>query len=184
MRALIVLLALVSAPYVAGVSQGRPVQHGQKNDRAVRQSSTRPSKARPTAAGTSAGECDQQGQHEGSDEGCGSVLPPPPPPPPTSTEIRGSVWLDANMDGVRDPAEVGVPNWSILVNGAVATVTDAAGNYALTGLASGTYEVCEVQAFNWFQTFPTTGTGCAGAGYLTVLGVGQVVAGYDFGNFN
>ena len=190
MRALIVLLALVATPYVAGVSQGRPGQHGQsgqhgqKNDRAVRKSSTRPSSER--TARTDAGDCDQQGQHEGSDEGCGSAPPPPPPPPPPPTggEIHGSVWLDANMDGVRDPAEVGVPNWSILLNGAIATVTDAAGNYALTGLAAGTYEVCQVTAFNWFQTFPTTGNGCGGFGYLITLSQGQVVTGKDFADFN
>jgi hypothetical protein len=94
------------------------------------------------------------------------------------------VWLDANMDGIRDPAEVGVPNWSILLNGVIATVTDASGNYSLTGLAGGTYEVCEVQAFNWFQTFPTAGTGCGGFGYSVPLSQGQVVSGKDFGNFN
>lgn len=189
MRALIVLLALVATPYVAGVSQGRPGQHGQsgqhgqKNDRAVRKSSTRSSSER--TARTDAGDCDQQGQHEGSDEGCGSAPPPPPPPPPpTGAEIHGSVWLDANMNGVREPAEVGVPNWSILLNGAIATVTDAAGNYALTGLAAGTYEVCQVTAFNWFQTFPTAGNGCGGFGYSVTVSQGQVVMGIDFADFN
>ena len=183
MRALIVLLTLVAAPYVAGVSQGRP-ESGHRALKSTR--AARPSSVRPSAAAPDLDACQQQGQHEGADESCGGTpLPPPPPPPPAAgAEIHGSVWLDANMNGLREPTEVGVANWSILVNGAVATVTDASGNYALTGLASGTYEVCEVQAFNWFQTFPTTGTGCAGAGYLTVLGVGQVVAGYDFGNFN
>src|SRR3977135_1825760 len=122
MRALIVLLTLVAAPYVAGVSQGRP----ESGHRALKSTgAARPSSVRPSAAAPDLDACQQQGQHEGADEGWGGH--PRPPPPAAGAEIHGSVWLDANMDGVRDPAEVGVPNWSILVNGAVATVTDAAG---------------------------------------------------------
>ena len=99
--------------------------------------------------------------------------------------IHGAKFLDANGNGLRDPGDVGAANWVIQLSGPVnrTTVTDAAGNYAFTALAAGTYKVCEVQQTGFRQTFPAAGAVCAGGfGYSIVLTSGQVVTGKDFGN--
>jgi len=97
------------------------------------------------------------------------------------------VFLDANADGLRDATELGIPNWSVMLDGTTvpAVQTDGNGDYAFTGLASGTYTVCEGQRFAYFQTAPQTGTACgSGVGYTIVVTGSEVRAGVDFGNFN
>jgi hypothetical protein len=56
-------------------------------------------------------------------------------------ELSGSVWFDADHDGVRDPNEIGQANWTVqLFNGGVlvaTTTTDATGQYHFASLAPG-----------------------------------------------
>jgi len=123
------------------------------------------------------------GKQDQDDEDCVGN----PPPPPTGAEIHGSVFLDANADGLRDPSEGGIPNWSVMLSGTSipAVQTDGNGNYAFTGLPAGTYTVCEGQRFAFFQTAPQTGEACgSGIGYSVTLTAGEVRTGLDFGNFN
>lgn len=69
----------------------------------------------------------------------------------TAGAIEGRVWLDADNNGVLDAAEAGIAGVAIELRGtdsagnAVArnTTTDAAGRYAFTNLAPGTYLVRE-----------------------------------------
>jgi hypothetical protein len=183
MRALVVLLALVATPYVAGAAQGRTLKG---------KSSVRPADVTQPGLGHDDAHCALRADlHPDKDiNKCDAdpTPPPPPPPPPTSgAEIHGTVFLDANADGLRDPSEGGIGNWSVMLSGTSipALQTDGNGDYAFTGLAAGTYTICEGQRFAYFQTAPQTGVACgSGIGYTITLGAGEVRTGVDFGNFN
>jgi len=177
MRALIVLLALVATPYVAGVAQGRTLKG---------KSSVRPADVTQPGLGHDDAHCAMRADlHPGVDINKCDAVPTPPPPPPTGGEISGAVFGDANGDGLRDPTEVGIGSWFVMLTGtSIPPVqTDANGNYAFTGLAAGSYTVCAQQRNFYFQTTPL-GTACGTQGGFTiVLSGGQVVTGQDFGFF-
>src|SRR4029077_13253868 len=142
---------------------GHAARHGSPRSFEVRQDGRHEKRARHQDAGK---------KHDQDDEDCVGAPPPPPPPPPTGAEIRGSVFLDANADGLRDPTEGGIANWSVMLSGTSipAVQTDGNGDYAFTGLPAGTYTVCEGQRFAFFQTAPQTGAACgSGVGYTITL---------------
>ena len=153
---------------------GRAAQHGSPRSFEVRQDGRHEKHARHRHAGS---------KHDQDDEDC--VGNPPPPPPPTGGEISGVVFNDANGDGLRDPSEVGVGGWFVMLAGSTVppVQTDANGNYGFTGLSAGSYTVCAQQRNFNFQTTPL-GTECGTQGGFTiVLSPGQVVTGQDFGFF-
>ncbi len=164
MRVLLVLLTLVATPFVASVAQAPD-------------GSTRPDAViAPPSADMN---CLQSGSFQTVDNlACAG--------PVTLGEIHGTVFQEFLGIGVRLPADPGIPSAVVLLNG-VQILTDAAGNYGFTGLAAGTYLVCEVQRANWLQTLPSSvgGTLCGvkSWGYTVVLAPGQIVTGKDFGNF-
>jgi len=154
---------------------GRAAQHGSPRSFEVRQDGRHEKRARHRHAGS---------KHDQDDEDCVGN-PPPPPPPPTGGEISGAVFNDANGDGLRDPSEVGVGTWFVMLAGSTVppVQTDANGNYGFTGLSAGSYTVCAQQRNFNFQTTPL-GTECGTQGGFTiVLSPGQVVTGQDFGFF-
>jgi hypothetical protein len=59
--------------------------------------------------------------------------------------ISGTVWHDANFDGVRQPGEEPVPQLSLLLDG-TETSTDANGLYRFDGLQPGQHDI-EIQTF-------------------------------------
>ncbi|MBN2475222.1 MAG: beta-propeller fold lactonase family protein [Pirellulales bacterium] len=78
-------------------------------------------------------------------------------------EIRGRKWHDLNGDGQADADEPGLADWHVYVdaneNGQwdadePDAWTDADGNYAIAGLAPGTYTVDEVPQDGWQRTYP------------------------------
>jgi len=153
---------------------GRAARHGSPRSFEVRQDGRHEKRARHRHAGS---------KHDQDDEDC--VGNPPPPPPPTGAEIHGAVYNDANGDGLRDPTEVGLGTWFVMLAGSTVppVQTDANGDYAFTGLAAGSYTVCAQQRNFNFQTTPV-GTACGTQGGFTmVLSAGQVVTGQDFGFF-
>jgi hypothetical protein len=92
--------------------------------------------------------------------------PPPPPPPPNGDtfSISGKKFYDANVNGVLDALEVGIPLWQIYLNDQDGdffdsnTTTDLDGDYEFLNLPAGTYDVCEVipgLAPTWVNTTPT-----------------------------
>src|SRR2546427_394166 len=208
MRAVIVLLALVAAPICASVSQnrtgptrpapsdrdalrnsnerdgdqddndekcdneaGRAARHGSPRSFEVRQDGWHEKRARHRHAGA---------KHDKDRDDC---VGNPPPPPPAGGVISGAVYNDANGDGLRDPTEVGLGTWFVMLAGSTVppVQTDANGDYAFTGLSAGSYTVCAQQRNFYIQTTPP-GTACGTqGGFPIVLSAGQVVTGQDFG---
>ena len=150
---------------------GRAAQHGSPRSFEVRQDGRHEKRARHRHAGS---------KHDQDDEDC---VGNPPPPPLTGGEISGAVFNDANGDGFRDPTEVGIGTWFVMLAGSTVppVQTDANGDYAFTGLSAGSYTVCAQQRNFYIQTTPP-GTACGTqGGFPIVLSAGQVVTGQDFG---
>ncbi|HUE70720.1 MAG TPA: ice-binding family protein [Pirellulaceae bacterium] len=95
--------------------------------------------------------------------------------------ISGQKFFDANRNGIKDPGEPGLRNWTIQLDidadGTVdaTVITDAFGNYSFTDLGPGTYRLREVLRTGWTQTTPDPAD--------ITLTSGQDVTGIDFGNF-
>jgi hypothetical protein len=177
MRVLMVLVALVTTPFVMSVAQGRHAPNTKAAPPAVLHSGTSQPHSLADAedckehpAGNAYG---WEHQHDECDS------------PPISGQIAGTVFFDLSYDGVRDADEPGIENWFIMLSGPVSatTYTDAAGSYAFTGLPDGTYTVCELQRFGWIQTAPQTPSSCtSGFGYTIVITAGQGATDLNFGN--
>ena len=148
MRVLLVLLALVLTPFVAGVAQGKVKKHEAEHC------------AKRLAKLAKKGD---KRIKEKDIQNC--VEPPPPPlPPPAACEpsapgtgtaqVSGEVYLDANPWG-------GFSSWCIKLIGpvTVTAVTDLNGYYAFTGVPAGTYTVCETVQSGWVESFPGAGFG-------------------------
>ena len=94
--------------------------------------------------------------------------------------IRGQKWLDADGDGVRDPQEFGIPDWSITLElgGQVweTKTTDIAGFYEFTNLPLGEYVVKEGMEAGWLQTYPPS------LDHTINMTIPSQLDGIDFGN--
>ncbi|QLH75539.1 MAG: DUF11 domain-containing protein [Methanomassiliicoccales archaeon] len=81
--------------------------------------------------------------------------------------ISGMKFHDANSNGIRDPGEGGLSNWTIILEGVSAggfpivmqTTTATDGTYSFNQLPWGTYSVREVLKPGWTQTYPTSNGG-------------------------
>src|SRR5688500_12993485 len=99
--------------------------------------------------------------------------------------IAGSLFNDLDSDGVRDTGEGALSGWRVYIDadkdgifdtGEKNVLTDTAGNYKFSGLASGTHRVREVLNSGWRRTTPA-------AGYFDVaVTSGTVVTSKNFGN--
>jgi SdrD B-like protein len=84
-------------------------------------------------------------------------------------DIIGTKFYDANVNGVLDSGELGIPNWRITLFGisnplftSFSTTTDVNGNYLFDLDTPGTYGVCEVLPSAspiWINTTPIVVTG-------------------------
>ena len=79
------------------------------------------------------------------------------------SQIQGSAFKDLNGTGQWGPGEPGLPGWHIYVDlnengrfddGEPDAITDAEGNYTISGLLPGTYTVAQVTQSGWEQTYP------------------------------
>ncbi len=176
MRALIVVLALAATPFLVGVSQspqGSICDNGQGDEHR-----------------SDSGEANA---HHGL---CVSEPPPPPPgcvnsgPGTGTATITGQVFVD-------DATQSLLAGWCVELRDAsgavIATaVTSDVGldsegnNYRFTGVAAGTYTVCEELPANttWHETFPPSGADCGGGvfGYTFPLAEGNGADFISFGN--
>ncbi|HWI51476.1 MAG TPA: SdrD B-like domain-containing protein [Symbiobacteriaceae bacterium] len=105
-----------------------------------------------------------------------------PVDPGRPASICGTKFLDVNGNGVRDPNEQGLGNWTILLkdsagNVVATVVTNKDGSYCFKELKPGSYTVSEVQQTNWVQTAPA-----APGTYAITLQSAQAVVNFDFGN--
>jgi hypothetical protein len=73
--------------------------------------------------------------------------------------IRGSIFNDSNMNGVRDISDSALVNWTVLLSGPASRTasTDSNGNFSFTGLGPGTYTVRESLLTAWMKTAPVSG---------------------------
>jgi hypothetical protein len=101
--------------------------------------------------------------------------------------ISGKVFNDLNQDGDQDAGELGLAGRKVFLdhdgNGVLNTaetmvLTDAAGNYQLTGRVGRSYTVGQVLPPDWQQVSPAS-TGHA----VSVAQSGQVLSGLNFADF-
>jgi len=174
MRVTMILLALITTPYLTSVSQAQgqsTQQHGLGHDaqHCAMRAALHPDKV--------INKCD----------------PPPPPQPPPSCPTTVLSLGTASITGkVTDAATAtGLPNWCIEVSGVsvdglpisatAATLSD--GTYSFTGLPGGTYSVCEDVQTGWTLVFPSITAACPGGTYWTFdLADGDVGALVNFRN--
>lgn len=90
--------------------------------------------------------------------------------------IAGHKFDDSNVNGLRDPLESLLPEWTIPLSNGEQQVTDAEGGFSFS-VRPGTYTVEEILKNGWRQTTP----GGEGTRTYTVVS-GQVVENADFGN--
>ncbi len=104
----------------------------------------------------------------------------------TPASISGSVFNDADNNGVKAVGESGMAGWTVYIDansnaqldsGEISVVTSATGAYSFTGLNPGTYRVRQVPQAHWSQTTP-------GASFVDVtVTAGQTGVGPVFGDY-
>lgn len=74
--------------------------------------------------------------------------------------VSGSLWNDLNHNGMKDPGEVSLTQWSVLLNGTlvVQSETDNDGNFHFTDLKPGTYTLNVIEQNGWSVIKPSKGT--------------------------
>jgi subtilisin family serine protease len=83
--------------------------------------------------------------------------------PPQPGSISGTVWDDADSDGIQDAGEVGLSGWTVFLDvnqngsldgGEATATTNGSGVYTFSGVAPGSYQVQQVVQSGWTQTAP------------------------------
>lgn len=189
MRVPILVLALVATPFVASLSQDRAkTAPNAKSVASVKKSDVQSSdvqqqgqhsddkceKGKKDKSNRGQSQNNQKGQHEDGAESCASAPTPPPPVPAVGiAQIHGTVFNDADKDGVMAWYEYGLPGWTVTVTGTVTatTTTDGLGAYAFTALPVGTYTVCATPQVSWIGSVPVSGPTCPGGGIGWTLDV-------------
>jgi len=181
MRVLAVMVALLFAPFVAGISQDRPKppkpdkcerearaakdhkafdEHHKRHDpkHARRHHGKHECATTPGDDGSGDGGSDDTGGTGGTGGGGdpgGTTACVNSTPADGTESMFGQVYLDSGD-------EPGLANWCIHVTGPVSAtaVTDAEGYFLFTNLPVGVYTVCEDIPTGWTQTSPTSGPTC------------------------
>jgi len=101
-----------------------------------------------------------------------------------SATITGEVFNDLNGDGLLDNGEPGLQGWTVNLFDSTgkllsSVITDANGNYVLTGGGPGTLTVSEVVPAGWVQTLPTSPASYS----VDVSSGGLLITGRNFGDF-
>ncbi|MHB8120129.1 MAG: SdrD B-like domain-containing protein, partial [Methanothrix sp.] len=77
-----------------------------------------------------------------------------------ATSLSGLKFEDKDGDGLQDPGELGLKDWTITLRkpdgSEITTVTDTDGNYSFLDLAEGSYVLSEELQDGWLQTAPAS----------------------------
>ena len=75
------------------------------------------------------------------------------------SSVFGNVFYDIKGDGVKNPGDIGLSNWTVFINGrTIATnVSDANGNFNFTDLKPGNYTISVAVQTGWSYTKPIKG---------------------------
>jgi protocatechuate 3,4-dioxygenase beta subunit len=99
---------------------------------------------------------------------------------PANGSISGFKFNDINGNGTWEPAEPGLPNWTIVLTmpdgSNITATTNADGFYRFSNLSAGNYSIGEVLQPGWVRTFPSVPV------RSITLSAGENVANIDFGN--
>ena len=102
------------------------------------------------------------------------------------SDISGTKFHDINGNGIKDPGEPGLPNWTITLtdtNGnTITNKTDANGNYSFENLTSTRYVIGEVLQTGYIQTAPGISEN-GSATYTIDITSGSHFDNKNFGNF-
>jgi uncharacterized repeat protein (TIGR01451 family) len=109
----------------------------------------------------------------------------------TISSLAGSVFIDADSDGVRDSGELGLANVSINLSGTDAASnvfnldvqTDATGNYLFSDLLAGTYALSEAQPNGYADGLDSLGSasGTLGNDSITAISLPEATDATDYG---
>jgi hypothetical protein len=103
----------------------------------------------------------------------------------TRASISGTVFNDANHNGVKDTGEAGLAGQPVFIDffgtgvfqaGDIQVITDANGNFTIGGLAPGVYTINRTTPGNYTRTLPTSTLG-----YTLTVTAGQRLTGENFG---
>jgi uncharacterized delta-60 repeat protein len=101
-------------------------------------------------------------------------------------ETRGSKWIEANGDGIRQPGEPGVPGVTVFVDlnrngrldtGEPSAVTDANGDYDIPKVPVGTYPVIDESAGTELQLPGDAQANAVDFGFSVAAGAGRIAVG-------
>lgn len=95
--------------------------------------------------------------------------------------ISGTVFNDANNNGIKDSGEVGLSGWTVNLSGdaTASTTSESNGTYKFEGLCDGNYNVSETSQDGWTQTKPTNPSNYP----VTINSNNSTITDKDFGNF-
>jgi hypothetical protein len=102
----------------------------------------------------------------------------------TPATVSGTLFADANQDGVPQTGELGQANWVVFLDrdgdgrrsaGEWSATTDATGAYTISGVLPGSYPLRAERRFDWGFTLPTGGL------RAVTLTAGQALTGQHFG---
>ena len=96
-----------------------------------------------------------------------------PTPTPAPAGISGTVWNDADGDGVIDLGEARLPGVTVTLSNGAVRVTNGTGGYAFLNLVPGNYSVTETDQPGFASTTPNVVAVALGPGAAAVVNFGD-----------